>query len=399
MKIRKSNLDDEKEISKLASYCFGYTYSDSDKPSQEFLNNIHEFYTVEEAGRFVANARCIKYEQNIRGSWKLMGGLSGVINSPETRRKGYIRALTLHMFHEMHEAGIATSTLFPAINSFYTQFGYVSGPPTLWLQVNPLRFQRWKNPPSGYRIERMAFSEGVELFKVVHEKAIQKIHGGIRRSEQHWKYFTRRNRDWLAVVFNPEGDPEGIIQYVVKGFSNSPSNEGEMKISNIYWLTKHARAALFHYFYLHSFQIIKLSMPLNPNEAHYYSWLEGVTACPQIRADELIMVRVVNVCQSLQDLPSKYAGEIKLQILDPLCSWNNQAFRIMGDGQKLNIEALGNKNTSLQLTIEGLSALIYGILPIEEVTAFQWLKGIKNPDKDLLTQWFPVKIPWITDNF
>ncbi len=53
----------------------------------------------------------------------------------------------------------------------------------------------------------------------------------------------------------------------------------------------------------------------------------------------------------------------------------------------------------IQLTIKGLSALIYGTLPIEEIQYFKWISGANSEELKLLQDWFPRKDPFMIEPF
>jgi len=400
--IRKSVPSDGPHIGGLASYCFGHPeWKVPAEPAAStynaFADNIDEFYTIEEGGKFVGNGRCMMLEQNIRGIWKLTGGLGGIINAPETRRKGYAKKMILRMLADMNDAGCASSILHPALSTFYARCGYTAGPPGLQIEVNPEQFKKWRDFPAGYTVEHVAFSEGLNTFKEVYEKAIVNAHGAIKRSAKTWKELASNNANWLGIAYNPAGVPEAIVEFSIKGFIDSPTNPGVMDIKDVFWLTGDARNALFHFFYLHSHQITKLLIPLNPNEPYYYAWLDKMTHWFQIKAGSIFMVRVVNVIQCLQDIPAKHEGSIQFQVIDENFPWNNQCFEILGDGARLNIRAKGERRVPIQMAIEGLSALVYGILPVEELESFQLSMGMRKPERELLESWFPKQTPWLTN--
>ncbi|MCP4762201.1 MAG: GNAT family N-acetyltransferase [archaeon] len=399
--IRKSKIEDMEIIFDLVKYCYDYEHPAQEKVKEYFPQIISEYYSIIENEEVVGNARCIPFEQNIRGIFKKMGGISMVTSTPEIRRKGYFRKLMYKMFQDMNQDGIECSFLYPFKDSFYSQFGYINVQPHYHVEINPKWLKKWKNLPEGYSVKKLKFSEAKEHLIKIHQKIIPTIHGGVRRNKNRWDEMMVKFVGWVIIVFNSDGFPEASMLVRHEGYLDrvfGDDNVGTMYISDMYWLNLRSRHALFNFIYLHTDQIIKVRLPINPNESSYYSWIEGFNKL-QMNQSIVNMARIINVKNFIQDLPVEHHGVIKIQIEDSQCEWNNHSYEIIENNGKLDVKILENHTLDTIFTIEGLTALVYGILNLSEIQYFNWIKGGKPEDFDLLKCWFPKKISWMIELF
>jgi hypothetical protein len=92
------------------------------------------------------------------------------------------------------------------------------------------------------------------------------------------------------------------------------------------------------------------------------------------------MVRIVDVAAALDGIPAAVPGEVSLHVADELGPWNEGTYRLSCDGTRLTVEAAPRgpadgtdaatdraAATDLALSIEQLSALLYGAAPPEEI--------------------------------
>ncbi len=139
---------------------------------------------------------------------------------------------------------------------------------------------------------------------------------------------------------------------------------------------------------------IKAKIPINPNEANYYSWIENY-ARPKADIYIVNMGRIIDAQKCLEGIKVKEEGTVKIKITDPICEWNNKKLKITTSEGKLKVEETTEEE--IEMTIEGLTALVYGVMPIEEIEYCSWMKGEKG--KETLREWFPRKDPWMREDF
>jgi len=163
------------------------------------------------------------------------------------------------------------------------------------------------------------------------------------------------------------------------------------------YLTNKARIALFNHLYLFADQIVKLLLPIYPETSEIYTWLDDFFIA-EIKSQNVWMARVIDVKKTLKDMPTDAEEEISFKITDPLIKENNAVFQISGSKKKITVKEVKD-NTLLELTIEGLTALVYGMLSAEEVKSFGWMKGASEATNKILDNFFPRKIGYLNEGF
>ncbi len=402
MKIRRTTSDEIDDVMKLAMYSYGQGTEPRPGFKEVMDLTYDEYLTLEENGKVIANSRLLPFEQNTRQVWKKMGGIAEITSAPETRRQGHIRELMKYMFKEMHNDGYATSVLYPFKDEFYSRLEYVSCTPIRGMTVNLDRLRRW-DLPAGYHVERMEFSQGFTHLKTIHKESVESTHGGVRRSEKRWKEMSINlsKKSSIAVAFDREDEPRGALVYAIKGYGTYGKEDdwGTMRIREKYWLSHEARSALFHFLHMHDDQIIKIKMPVHPSEIDYHFWFTSVNP-PTIEARLVVyMARLVDVEKSVEGLPATSDGELTIKVKDTHCPWNNQSYRLVGEGGSLKAEALGNVASSIKMSIGGLSALVFGVMWPNDLEPLGLCTSLDSKSVELLASWFPREPPSMIEDF
>ena len=89
-------------------------------------------------------------------------------------------------------------------------------------------------------------------------------------------------------------------------------------------------------------------------------------------------------------------GRFSARILDPLCPWNEGVWQFETAGGELHVSPGGR--AGCDLTIQGLSALVYGTHDPNDLP----LRGWGNPTAELqaeLRALFPPRVPYVHEVF
>ena len=110
------------------------------------------------------------------------------------------------------------------------------------------------------------------------------------------------------------------------------------------------------------------------------------------------MARIVDV-EALNDLEVGH-DSITFKISDSNCSWNNGIFQLAGKSGKLSIKKMDPKsNFECELTIQGLTAVVYGNYVLEDLIFKKWFSEIVAGAGKKLELLFPYQLPYIFDTF
>lgn len=397
MVIRKAHSEDKLFHTKLAMYSYNPPENVREILDKKFEFYTNQYYSVEEQGTIIGRARLIPFEQSIRGSWKRMGGIASVASAPDSRRRGHIRNLMHFLLEEMHDENTAISTLYPFKEEFYARFGYVSSHPFQRVQMRTDGMRIWE-VPDDYSISTISLTEGIEHAKRIHSDSIGEIHGTVRRSDARWNEHLMTADDHCAFVLRGM-TPVAYMRYRMEGYGSftAGDRDGKMYLSEMFWSDVNARNLLLNYIYGHADQIVIVRIPIAPINQDYWFWTKRFNVGEtKLEANGVHMARIVDVDRCLSDIPAPREGCITVEVKDQFCDWNNGTYELVSDGAILHVMRPASKEHDAKLSIEGLTALVYGTGSIDSLMSLGWLRGGKL---EVLESWFPPMLPWFTEDF
>ncbi|MHA1907795.1 MAG: GNAT family N-acetyltransferase [Candidatus Thorarchaeota archaeon] len=411
--VRLCNKEDIEAIVELSGYAYSIPDASFENFREKWDDIFKEFYLNEVDGIPVASARMIPLIQNIRGSMKSMGAIGFIAGSPEYRRKGYVRELMLKMLEDIRAKNYSVSCLYPFKDSFYGAMGYVKMPPTQNLEFDPVNLA-CISMSEGYSASRETGDEAQAVWREFHDSTSERIHGAAKRRNTRWKEYTAKFNRKIVIARNGEGQAEGVMVYSIKGYGEGHAwtDPGEMNIGEMHWLSLEGRDTLLHYIYGHADQIKKVKYQISSVSEDYYQWLCNYHT-PTISSRIISMARIIDVKSSLQGLRVYTPGSLTLRITDSHFEWNNNVFRIFEEDGVLRVEE-SQETTETTLTIEGLTAILYGTLSPKQLNRLGWLQGDVHQftGKSVTTEdgkkyrgilylddWFPRTTPWLTEDF
>ncbi|MGB7342518.1 MAG: GNAT family N-acetyltransferase [Phototrophicaceae bacterium] len=341
-----------------------------------------------EGDEAVATALSLPMTQNVRGKVLSMGGVAGVTSKPTTRRKGYVKQLMLDLFSSMHAQGHAVSALYPFRESFYQRLGY-----TLFTNIKAITFKTSDmkpilDMPLAGSVEYVNQQDGWDIARDMLHDMQQVTHGMAVFSPEPLKHLYGSDDLWLAIARDDEGTVIGTMAYKITNFF------GAFAVSRFFAKNSLARYLLLqfiakHVYQVHDVQIKNLSPTASPE-----TWFSDLS----IKADPDIwltpMGRILDI-RRLDGIPIG-TGTITIHVNDPFCAWNNGIFTLASVDGKLHISEGGTADCTL--TIQGLSALVYGSHHLDD---FQWRGWGTLSDEHIatLSQMFPPASPFLLASF
>ncbi|MFX1563326.1 MAG: enhanced intracellular survival protein Eis [Promethearchaeota archaeon] len=390
VEIRRITKQERRAVSDLRKYAFS-SWSD-EKAKDEELTTImpEETLGLFDDGKLVSTIELLSLQQSIRGIVKNMGGIANVATYPEARRKGYVDELMRAVFSKMKKQDIPVSMLAPFKESFYRRFGYIKANTHMNVKapLTALRTSLNDEISGEWKVERVRAVEAKEPFlEFIMDFAPSRIHGIVfdpKISDEVWK---RRNKDAVIIFVKNKDTIEAMARYRTKNYiwGAEPSH---LVVHEMYWRTLAARNILFTFLAKHTdqFEHIIMQLPFGINFQH---WFTDSMNKFEISMYLPWMVRVIDVKNAIMDIPSSGTAEISIQVSDPYCKWNNDLFTIQSKDGRLKVHK-GSGNPDAKMTIEGISALVYGTLSVEELEFKGWLELSDTKTGIKLQQWFPV---------
>ena len=390
MNIRELKTGDISQMIALWRYAFR-DISDAEPSADERARYLSNYGLGVFEGETLASALLVHpLKQAVRSRALSMGGIGAVATFPEHRGKGHVSALMKRALEAMHERGHVVSMLAPFKESFYERYGYVTAQPELTVRTGLDRLSHWLKRdvyPSNLETIRMPAVEVRQRFSRIAEQLLTRWHGRAFRPDVGESEWRSRVRDREAVILRRDGED-------VAAFHFSKRQNGHispiMSVSALYTADTEALEAVLGFLATHRDQVEILEMNVGV-DAPLWRWFSDGSHDFTITGGNPWMVRIVDVVPALDGTRVGYPeGSIKIRVDDLQCEWNNRVFRLESKSGQLHVEETSGETPDVTLSIEQLSALLYGIRP---VFRYRRTPG-ELPDtaaSSLLTGWFSNK--------
>lgn len=407
LQIKQAESEDKEIIADLLEYCYDYPRPALEGIKSTFHELGYQYYIGILENQVQAALRLLPFEQNLRGNLLKMGGIANVVSAPEFRRRGFINQMMIDSFKRMKENNMVISTLYPFKDSFYHQYGYINLESPTFLEINPNAFSKWKNLPNGYTITRKRTKDAIEEFQKMQEIHVANIHGGVQRGPHRWNELYGKALSWVVCAYNPQQELEGILHFKPAGFGYKIFGEnivGNFTRVELHASTLLAMHALFHFIYLNADQIHRVSLPIYHDGMNYFPWLSGFTKA-KTHLHMINMGRIIDVMGVFHEFnipehidENDAIMKCKCEITDPYCPWNQGVWLFSLNDNVLNIQKTNDSTCATTISIEGITALLYGSMNITEIEYFKWFTTESSEVRNFFMKLFP-PIPYCITEF
>jgi len=374
----------------LDNYAFRPTPPFPDRKEWEDRINTRvgtKYFAVFEDGDGVAIAACPTLTQNVRGKIFKMAGFADVSTHPKARRKGYVRAMFRYAYENLKNEGRVFSALYPFRESFYERLGYITFPQSRQALFNASDLRPLFQMNLKGEVELSLIGEAYDTYYDFVLKLQPRVHGmGVFEDPQ--KESAQENRSWLLQA-KVDGDVIGILGYTIQGEEmmnytlRAPRfyyNNAQGKYLLLEWIARHVDQAGNARIWLPAYE--------QPN-----TWLSDIS--PKLEPVFVSpMGRVLDVAaiEGMETSPGGFSVEIR----DADCPWNNGTWKFESCSGKLKIAPA--QKADCHLTIQGLSALIYGVNDPDDFS----FRGWGNPSPEMaatMRAMFPPKLPYLHEYY
>ena len=344
-------------------------------------------HTLFEDDNPVSIAVSTPMKQNVRGKLFPACGVWGVSTFPSARRKGYCRQVIASLLSSDHDSGKTFSNLYPFRESFYERLGYVSFPLTKVARFSPLSLSPLLNKDIGGEIKLQFIGEAYDTYREFLAEMREHRHG-MAFFDHGDRGRVNQNLVWTALVI-VEGNIEGLMLYRILGEEVGKYN---FEATRFYYKTSRARNVMLSWIARHVDQADRVEVWL-PEDEYPECWLADI----QVKVESAVrpaMSRVLDV----EKIGGMQVGEgsFSAKIIDPVCPWNEGVWHFeFVDG---NLGVSRSRDTDLELTIQGLSALVSGVPDPQDFS----LRGWGNPDASQISSlraMFPPMRPFMHEIF
>jgi hypothetical protein len=265
--------------------------------------------------------------------------------------------------------------------------GYASFPHPFIAKLKPSALLPLLKTELGGEVELMLISEGYDAFHDYLQKIQADTHG-MAMFEHSQKVSAQRDNWWLAFA-RVEGEIVGLMMYALRGDRIMQYN---FRAFRFYYTTSQGKYLLLSWVAQHTDQAGEVEIWMPPWEMPG-TWLTDlqITSEPAFVAP---MGRVLDVTQ-INGLQTGEGG-FTARVTDPLLSRNQGVWKFETIDGKLQVSAA--KEADCDLTIQGLSSLVYGT---NDPTDFK-IRGWGNPStqvQDVMRGMFPKTIPFLHEMY
>ena len=342
------------------------------------------YYALFENGEGVAIASCPLMTQNVRGQIYMMGGVAEVSTHPKARRKGYMRQLMRFIYQQLKDQGYPLSCLYPFRESFYQRLGYVAFPQSRKAIIKTADLAPLLKQELGGETVFCSTEEGYDTYFDFTQKMQPNIHGMAVFIESQKEEAVTGNRVWVLQA-RVDGQLVGILEYNLKG---NQMMDYTLVARRLYYSSSQGKYLLLEWIARHIDQATQAEIWL-PAYEQPSTWLPDLR--PKLEPVFVApMGRVLNIPE-IEGMATG-PGSFRAAISDPDCTWNNGTWRFESNDGKLTISPA--QTADCHLTIQGLSALVYGVSDPEDFAFRGW--GDPSPALiDTLRTMFPPRLPYL----
>ena len=368
--VREISGEESLDISfRLPSYAFGssppFANETENKEAIQRMKGVDN-YAVYAGDEVAAYAAAHHMTQNLRGKLFSMAGVFNVATEPAYRRNGCARQVMAYLAGQQQAKGRVLSCLYPFRESFYQRLGYVNLTLQHWATLSPEGLTPLLKLDLSGEVTRCPADQGISEFDRLARQVQAKTHGMAMYAEPDPNIAIRNNR-WIALA-RSGGKVIAAMMYQIK--AGDLPTQALMRCTRFIYLNPLGRTLLLGWIARHVDQVEKAELWLAAND-HPESWWTDLKV--QFRPAFFTPMGRVLDAAGLAGLPlgkSADGKQISIQITDPLCPWNEAIWNLKAEDCRLQISK--GSQADCQLSIQALTALVYGTLDPDEFACRGW---------------------------
>jgi predicted acetyltransferase len=299
-----------------------------------------------------------------------MAGLSWVSVHPDHRRRGVLTEMITHHFAGLHEQGVALSGLHAAEVKIYGRFGY--GISSVELELELERATEFTAPSleeaAGRVTSRFVVADSDSAARAVHDLHLlcaADTLGAVSRPELMARPFlvdlplTRQGREPLQVLL---ADIDGqLAGYAIFSREHKFENwraKGKVTVQELAAVSPAVMLALARR--LVDFDLTASIRINGAASDDPLVWWAGGPRGMDVKTYDSLWLRLVEVGAALSARGYSSACDLVLDVLDPVCPWNQHAWRLTVDQNGVADCSPSSEAADLRLPVQALGAAYLG---------------------------------------
>jgi predicted acetyltransferase len=299
-----------------------------------------------------------------------MAGLSWVSVHPDHRRRGVLRQMITHHFAALHEQGVALSGLHAAEVNIYGRFGY--GISSVELKLELERGTTFTAPSrddaAGRVTTRFVAADSDTAARDVHDlhlRCAAATLGAVSRPEQMARPFlvdrplTRQGQEPLQVLLaHIDGQPAGYALFSRREKWEDWRAKGKVTVQEMAAVDPATLLALARR--LVDFDLTASITISSGGADNPLLWWAGGPRGMGVKTFDSLWLRLVDVGAALSARGCSSACDLVLDVVDPVCPWNQQAWRLTAGQDGVATCVPTSDDADLRLPVQALGAAYLG---------------------------------------
>ena len=299
-----------------------------------------------------------------------MAGLSWVSVHPDHRRQGVLTEMMTHHFARLHEEGCPLSGLHAAEVQIYGRFGY--GISSLEQELELERGAVFTAPSldaaAGRVTTRFVAADSDDAARVVHEVHLQYAKdtlGAVSRPERLARpmFFdqplTRQGREpWQVLLAHVDGQPAGYAVFSREQKWKDANAKGTVTVRELAAADPATLLALARR--LMDFDLTASITISGRGADDPLIWWAGGPRALGVKPFDSLWLRLLDVGAALTARGYSSTCDIVLDVLDPVCLWNQHAWRLTVDETGLATCEPTSDKADVRLPVQSLGAAYLG---------------------------------------
>ena len=299
-----------------------------------------------------------------------MAGLSWVSVHPDHRRRGVLREMITHHFAQLHEQGVAVSGLHAAEVPIYGRFGYGISSVELMLKLERgTVFTAPSLDDAACRITtRFVAADSDDTARIVHDlhlRCANSTLGAVSRPESLARPIfidlplTRQGREPSQVLLaHVDGQPVGYAVFSRENKWTDSRPKGTVTVSELAAADSATLLALARR--LVDFDLTASITISGRGGDDPLLWWAGGPRAVGVSGSDSLWLRLIDVGTALTARGYSGACDIVLDVVDPICPWNQCAWRLTVDRDGVATCLPTSDRADVRLPVQALGAAYLG---------------------------------------
>lgn len=294
-------------------------------------------------GKLTSAAVCFPFEMFLAGQRVRLGGLASVLSAPETRRRGFVRALLADILERLRQDGVGWMLEYPFDPRFYARYGFATVPTGCEVTVPADKLFCGAAPDA----ERVA-EDAADLLEPIYNAWAAHYSLTLSRDTKArptWPRILRAERFCYLLE-----DAYAVLELRERNATQT------LTVHDYAFASPAGREALFRFIGAFHGQADLISLHLPADEPLAFDIQRHHS-----NRVPLLQARVADLGAALGPLVSPTEASFALRVRDPFCAWNDGVFRVTL-GPSGSTLAPSRETPQLSLDISTLTQLVTGAL-------------------------------------